>query len=164
MKIAAAARIFASHYQIVVCDDVSAFTEETNWRDGDLEKGFAGNERFRMVCTEADMNDHWVEVLIAESPPDFDPWQRVTCVGLKCISGRVHVMSVIDDDPPISLDLPEGEYSVFVAGCNLGIDQNSLGEEGDLTDEQLAKRKDLEWYRIFLVPGNPEKMGKLKDT
>jgi len=60
-------------------------------------------------------------------------------------------------------EVVQGEYSVFVAECNLGIDQNSLGEEGDLTDVQLAKRKDLEWYRIFLVPGKPAKMGKIKD-
>lgn len=158
-----AARIFASHYQLVICADPTAFTEETNWGGGDAERGFAGNERFRMVGTEADLNDHWVEVKVVEEPPELESWQRVTCVGLRCSSGRIHVMSVIDDEPPISLDLPQGDYSVFVAGCNLGVDQNSLGEEDELTDEQLAHRKDVEWYRIFIVPGTPTQVGRLKD-
>ncbi|MEL6554862.1 MAG: hypothetical protein AAFQ63_15555 [Cyanobacteria bacterium J06621_11] len=72
-------------------------------------------------------------------------------------------MSVIDHEPPISVNLPKGDYSVFVAGCNIGIDQLSLGEDADLTDEQIAVRKDLEWYRIFLVPGKPVQQGRIKD-
>ncbi len=163
MQILAATRIFASHYQLAICDDPMAFTEESNWGEGDLERGFAGNERFRMVGTEADLNNHWVEVAISDEPPDPEPWQRITCVGLSCNTGRIHIMSVIDNEPPISLDFPKGDYSVFVAGCNIGVDQLSLGEDGDLTDEQLATRKDLEWYRIFIVPGKPIQQGRLKD-
>lgn len=140
-----------------------AFTEDSNWGEGDSKRGFAGNDSFRMVGTEADLNDHWVEVAIADAPPDLEPWQRVTCVGLSCNTGQIHIMSVIDNDPPISLDLSKGDYSIFVAGCNIGIDQLSLGEEDELTDEQLAARKDLEWYRIFIVPGKPLQQGRIKD-
>lgn len=163
MQIVAATRIFASHYQLVICDDIMAFTEESNWGKGDYERGFAGNSRFRMVGTEADLNDHWVEVAIADEPPNLEHWQRITCVGLSCNTGRIYVMSVIDYEPPISVDLPKGDYSVFVAGCNIGIDQLSLGEDTDLTDEQIAVRKDLEWYRIFLVSGKPVQQGRIKD-
>lgn len=163
MRTDAAARIFASHYQLVICDDTSAFTEESNWGDGDTERGFAGNEHFRMVGTEADLNDHWVEVEFSESPPELGNWDRVTCVGIHCSSGQIHVMSVMDQEPPISLEIPPGEYSAYVAGCNLGVDQYSLGEEGVLTDQQLAERNDLEWYRIFIVPGKPDQVGRLKD-
>ncbi len=162
MKCNAAARIFASHYQLVVCDDPAAFTEETNWTPADTERGFAGNERFRMVATVADLNDHWVEVLLSEAPPSLEQWERVTCVGLDCSTGKLHVMSVLDDVPPITLDLPQGSYSAYVAGCNLGVDQNSLGEEDELTDEQLAQRKDVEWYRVFIVPGKPVNVGRIK--
>mgnify|MGYP007059408995 CR=1 FL=1 len=164
MNSKAAARIFASHYQLVICDDPTAFTEETNWREGDVERGFAGNDRFRMVGTEADLNDHWVEVWVAHEPPSLDSWDRVTCVSLQCTTGTVHVMSVIDNVPAISLMLPVGDYAVYVAGCNLGIDQNSLGEDQRLTDEQLAQRKDLEWYRIFITPGRPPQVGRVKDA
>lgn len=159
----AAARIFASHYQIVICDDPAAFTEETTWGDDDVERGFAGNPHYRMVGTEADLNDHWVEVQLCADPPPFDPWERVTCVSVLCSTGKLHVMSVIDAEPPITIDVPVGTYSAYVAGCNLGIDQGSLGEEKELTDEQLAQRKDLEWYRVFIVPGEPSQVGRLKD-
>jgi len=162
MQSDAAARIFASHYQLVICDDIAAFTEETNWGDGDVVRGFAGNEHFRMVGTEADLNDHWVEVQLADEPPTLEPWDRVTCVSLTCSTGKIHVMSVIDEMPAISLDVPDGEYSVYVAGCNLGVDQNSLSEEDELTDQQLAQRKDLEWYRLFIVPEKPGAVGRVK--
>ena len=71
-------------------------------------------------------------------------------------------MSVIDDKPTITIDVPKGTYSVYVAACNLGVDQNSLGEDAELTDEQLASRKDLEWYRIFIVRGTPNRVGRLR--
>lgn len=162
MQSHAASRIFASHYQLVICDDTAAFTEDTNWGDSDDERGFAGNEHFRMVGTEADLNDHWVEVRLVDEPPSLEPWDRVTCVSLTCSTGKIHVMSIIDDTPPISLDVVEGEYAVYVAACNLGVDQHSLGEADELTDEQLAQRKDLEWYRLFIVPGKPAKVGRVK--
>lgn len=163
MQILGAARIFASHYQLVICDDPGAFSEASNWGRGDVERGFAGNEHFWMVGTEADLNDHWVEVAIANEPPAPELWQRITCVGLRCSTGQIHVMSVIDDTPPLTLSLPQGEYSVFVADCNFGVDQLSLGEDRVLTDEQLAQRQDLEWYRIVIVPGKPLQQGRLKD-
>ena len=163
MQIFAATRIFASNYQLAICDDIMAFTEESNWGEGDSDRGFAGNDRFRMVSTEADLNDHWVEVVIADEPPNLEPWQRVTCVSLSCNTGQIHIMSVVDNEPPITLNLPKGDYSVFVAGCNIGIDQLSLGEDNELTDEQLSARKDLEWYRIFIVLGKPVRQGRIKD-
>ena len=72
-------------------------------------------------------------------------------------------MPVIDQEAPVTADIPEGNYAVYVAGQNLGIDLFSKGENIRLTDEQLAARKDLEWYRIFLVPGIPSHIGRLKD-
>ena len=63
----------------------------------------------------------------------------------------------------VAADIPEGNYAVYVAGQNLGIDLHSKGENVRLTDEELAARKDLEWYRIFLVPGMPSRIGRLKN-
>ena len=73
-------------------------------------------------------------------------------------------MSVMDSEPRITLEVPLGEYSVYVAACNLGVDQQSLGEEHELTDDELMQRKDLEWYRIFVVHGAPLVEGRLKDV
>ena len=160
-----AARLFASHYQIVVCDDPSRpLTDEENWNREKVRQGFAGAPCFRMIGTEADLNNHWIELYAADEPPRFDDWQRVTCVHFRSSNGKVHVMAVIDTVPAISAEIEKGDYAVYVAGQNLGIDQLSLGEDNKLSDAELAERKDVEWYRIFLVPGVPDREGRLKDA
>jgi hypothetical protein len=73
-------------------------------------------------------------------------------------------MSVLGPPPALSADLGKGDYAVYVAGQNLGIDQSRLGEQHRLSDAKIAARKDLEWYRIFLVPGVPPREGRLKDA
>jgi hypothetical protein len=160
-----AARLFASHYQIVVCDDPSRpMTDEENWTDKKVAQGFAGAPPFRMIGTEADLNDHWVELYASDQAPRFDDWQRVTCVHFRSSTGKVHVMSVVDHVPAISAEIAKGDYAVYVAGQNLGIDQLSLGEDKKLSDAEIAARKDVEWYRIFLVSGLPSREGRLKDV
>ena len=152
-----AARVFASHYQFVVCDDPARTVGDgENWNDEKIALGFAGAPTFRMVGTEADLNDHWVELVAASRPPSFNEWQRITCVHFRSTSGKVHVMSVIDSTPPISANIEPGDYAIYVAAQNLGVDQLSLGEDPQLTDVEIAARKDIEWYRLFLVPGKPE--------
>ena len=159
-----AARVFASHYQLVVCDDPARTVGDSeNWNNEKVALGFAGAPTFRMVVTEADLNDHWVELVAASEPPSFNGWQRITCAHFRCTSGKVHVMSVIDNDPPISANIKPGDYAIYVAAQNLGVDQLSLGEDAQLTDVEIAARKDIEWYRLFLVPGKPETEGRLVD-
>lgn len=158
------ARVFASNYQIVVCDDpFRSLESEENWDAEKTRQGFAGVPAFRMIGTEADLNDHWVELVSSDGPPSSDEWQRITCVHFSCGSGHIHVMSVIDTDPPISADIERGDYAVYVAGQNLGVDQSSLGETAKLSDAEIAERKDMEWYRLFLVPGKPKFEGRLVD-
>lgn len=160
-----AARVFASDYQIVVCDDPTKMIEDDeNWGEETFEKGFAGGASFRMIGTEADLNDHWVELVAADAAPALDDWQRVTCVPFRSSTGDVCVMSVVDDTPALSAKIDAGDYALYVAGQNIGVDLLSLGEEGDLTDSELAARKDLEWYRIFIVPGVPDSDGRIKDV
>jgi len=77
--------------------------------------------------------------------------------------GEIHVMSVVDDQPLLSAEIEPGDYAIYAATQNLGIDQLSLGEEGKLTDSELSLRKDIEWYRLFIVPGKPETEGRLID-
>ncbi len=166
LRLLGAARLFASNYQIVVCDDpLSSLASEENWNwdTAKSKRGFAGVPRFRMVGTEADLNDHWVELVSSDQPPSPDEWQRITCVHFHSGSGRVHVMSVIDNNPLISANIKPGDYTVYVAANNLGIDQLSLGEDHKLADAEIAARKDIEWYRLFLVPGKPEVEGRIVD-
>jgi hypothetical protein len=159
-----AARVFASHYQLVVCDDPArTVDDDSNWSDEKVVLGFAGTPTFRMVGTEADMNDHWVELVSTCQPPSFDTWQRITCVHFRSTSGKIHVMSVIDHDPPISANVKPGDDAIYVAAQNIGIDQLSLGEKSKLADNEIAARKDIEWYRLFLVPGKPDVEGRVVD-
>jgi hypothetical protein len=155
-----AARLFASHYQFVICDDPSRMVaDEENWSTS--SRGFAGRPQFRMIGTEADLNDHWVELCLSELSPSLDERERVICVHFRSEKGAVHLMSVVDAVPPITAAIVPGDYAAYVAGQNLGIDQLALGETAELSDAELAARKDLEWYRIFLVPGISAREGDL---
>ena len=159
-----AGRVFASHYQLMLCDDPRRpVPEEANWDNERSSRGFAGDARTRLVGTEADLNDHWVQIEKLGATPSLAEWQRVTLVHFHSETGNLHVMSVLDDEPRVSVQTGVGDFSVYVAGQNLGIDLLSLGEERNLTDDELAARKDLEWYKIFVVPGIPSSDGRIKD-
>ena len=165
-RLLGAARLFASHYQIVVCDDPSrslGSEYDWNWDTEKSKRGFAGVATFRMIGTEADLNDHWVELVLSSEPPSPDQWQRITCVHFQSRNGQIHVMSVIDHHPALSADVESGDYAVYAAAQNLGIDQSSLGETAQLSDAEIASRKDVEWYRLFLVPGKPATEGRVVD-
>ena len=44
------ARLFASNYQLVVCDDpMQTISDRDNWNDEKVARGFAGTPTFRMV-------------------------------------------------------------------------------------------------------------------
>jgi hypothetical protein len=89
-----------------VCTDIDAFDENANWTKDSVKQGYAGTDTFRMIGTDADLNDHWVEAKLSSEPPPLADWHRVTCVSLENRTGQVHVMSVIDDVPPITLHIP----------------------------------------------------------
>lgn len=155
-------RVFASHYQILICDDPTyILQDEENWDDSRSKAGFAGNDHFRMVGTHGDGNDHWVELVAANQSPDLTAWDCVVCVPFVTRTGRIHIASVIDANPVISAELPGGEYALYVACKNPGIDQMSLGENDELTDTELAEREDVERYRVYVVYGRPARTGML---
>jgi Competence protein J (ComJ) len=133
------ARIFASHYQFVVCDDPAGFSDDENWTDEKVARGFAGSARFRMIGTTADLNDHWIELVATDTPPSAHDWQRITCAPFRCETGQVHVMSIIDAEPAMSAAIGAGDYTLYAAAQNMGVDPDDRGEGG-------------EWYRVFLVP------------
>ena len=129
--------------------------DEENWNDEKMAQGFAGAPSFRMIGTEAHLNDHWVELYASDQAPRLDDWQRVTCAHFRSSTGKVHVMSLIDQIPPISAEIGEETMPCYVAGQNLGIDQLSLGEDKKLSDAEIAACKDAEWYRIFWFRAYP---------
>ncbi len=158
------ARLFASHYQMMITDDPRAeITDELNWDDKQVKAGFAGSNNALMVGTEADLNDHWITVYGITETCSFQDYQRVLSLHFVSNTGKIFIMSVIDFEPTISIECLPGDYTIYVCAKNLGVDQLSLEEEGELTDSDLQKRLDLERYDIYIKPGQPEKTGKIKD-
>jgi hypothetical protein len=165
MNTTAAGRIFASHYQILVTDDPRrALPDEGIWDNEAVKRGYTGDARCRVFGTEADLNDHWVEVVVCDGSPAFAVWDRVTCFGFRSETGFLHVLSVIDDAPRITVEVVPGEYAVYAATNNLGKDPVAAVEGEALSDEELSRRKDVEWYKLFVVPGCPEVEGRVKDS
>ncbi len=145
----------------MIYDDPGVFIEDSNWGPGDVERGFAGNDHFRMVGTEADGNDPWVEVAIANEPPAPEPWQRITCVGLRCSTGQVHVMSVIDDKPALSVNVESIQY-LWRAATWVSI--NSVwAKPVSSPTRNWRNAKILNGTKIIIVPGKPPQQGRLKD-
>ncbi|MGB3454953.1 MAG: competence protein ComJ [Litorimonas sp.] len=150
-------RVFASHYQIVLRDGPDAFFDEPteNWTEESHKRGFAGNPRFRMFSTEADLNDHWVELVLRETPVDPRDWHKTLTFDFHCETGTVQVAGILDTDAVITARMAAGPYTVQACSMNPGVDQFSLNEMGPsetLSDETLKRRRDLEWHRIHLVP------------
>lgn len=160
-KTLGAGRIFASHYQFVLCEDPArAMDDAENWTDETVQLGFAGAPAWRMIGTEADLNDHWVELAVSDTPPNPADWHRIICCGFKTASGAVHVMGLMDADPAITAMIAPGPYAAYICGLDLGVDAE--GPQAP-TDAELAARDDVERYRIILVPGGPTDVGVIHD-
>jgi hypothetical protein len=156
MKLLGSSRIFASNYQLMITDSMSReITDEMNWDEDKTKSGFAGDQHTILVGTEADLNDHWVDLYKSDVGPNLDEYQRVFILYFSNETGKVLVSSVI---------VEKGDYTIYVAGKNLGVDQLSLGEETELTDDEYKERLDLERYSIFIVVGKPTVEGKVQDV
>ncbi len=165
MKHLGSSRIFASNYQLMITDSVKrGITDDINWNDEKVERGYAGDQHTLLVGTEADLNDHWVDLYKTDIKPNFDEYQRVLCLHFSSETGKILVLSVIDDEPSIEANIGIGEYTIYFSGNNLGVDQLSLGDESELTDSELRDRLDLERYSIFIVSGKPSIEGKIRDV
>ncbi len=168
-RVLCSGRVFASHYQFVLCEDPERpLADDENWTDALLVQGFAGAPEWRMIGTDADLNDHWIELALGEAAPDGDDWHRIVCCDFQTRSGAVHVMGLMDEDPAISAHVAPGPYAAYVCVLNPGIDQQTTGEleagAPQLSDQELAARDDLERYRVVLVSGAPVRTGVLKEA
>ena len=158
----AAGRVFASHYQIIISNSPSLeIPEDASWNEENSRRGYTGNSNIISFSTEADLNDHWVNVYTVQDVPNLSIYERVLLLPFTCPTGELHVMSVISLEPEMTIQFNPGNYSVYIASRNLGVDQLSLGEEGKLSDLELEQREDLERYDIFLCQGLPEQEGMI---
>lgn len=150
-------RVFANHYQFYLLDsNADPATDMPKWTDAATECGYVSNDQAIGVGTRAHLNDHWVELYFDDDAPDTSGYDRAFHVDLQIASGRLSVQGLADmEDEVYSVDVPNGKYRVHVLAANLGVDQFSTGEineedDQELTDDELAARKDLERYVIVL--------------
>ncbi len=146
------------HYQFVIRDASSSDMELPDYDD----EPFQRTPNAIRVLTEADLNHHWVQVWSADAPPAPCD-DRFVRAPLEIPSGRLLVHSVIDDPgTERAIRIPRGQYTAFICGANLGVDERFLGEDA-VELEHLASRTDLERYRIVLVPGHHGEPAALRE-
>lgn len=153
MRTLAAGRLFADHYQFQVHDaEANPYAEDPGWTEHRARLGYAHTATSVHVGTVAHLNDHWVTVHTADTPPPFRPHQRVVALNVSFPSGRGVVASL--GEPVLEFEVEPGPYVLYVVASNPGVDLMSLDEEGELTDAEIEARTDLERYDLVLVPGH----------
>ncbi len=111
------ARVFASHYQLMITDSMNRMiTDDINWDDDKVKKGFAGDKYIILVGTEADLNDHWVDLYQSDAEPPMDEYQRVIRLPFYSETGNIYISSVTDigTDPSIEAEIGIGEYTIYM--------------------------------------------------
>tara|TARA_A100000171_G_C2058516_1_gene108726 strand:- start:21 stop:494 length:474 start_codon:yes stop_codon:yes gene_type:complete len=143
------ARIIASYNQIALASNWGhQVTDQENWDDEKVARGYAGAPEFRMFSTISDMNNHWVELHYDSHAPDTQKWERVVVSDFHTQDGSVFVSSVIDFEPTIKAIIKPGSHSAYFLGMNIGV---APSPNFQLT-EKSERNIDCEWYRIILVP------------
>lgn len=151
-------RVFADHYHFYLYDsDVEPCDDMPDWDDTALDRGYIANPRVIHVGTRAHLNDHWLEIWLAEAKPATGDADRVFSRSVEVSSGKLAVAGPMDPDQEIlEIAVDPGVYSVQVEAFNLGVDAYSLGELDDAdvepSDEDIAARADIERYRVVIVP------------
>ena len=169
VDILGATRIFADHYQFVLCEEPDRpLADDENWTDAILDRGYAGAPEWRMIGTEADLNDHWIELAVSAEAPNTADWHKIVCCDFHTVSGAVHLLGLMDFEAAITAQVDPGTYSAHICCLNPGVDQQTTGELDAgaemLSDAELQARGDLERYRVVLVPGTPERTGVLYEV
>ncbi|QFU08912.1 hypothetical protein PARPLA_01953 [Rhodobacteraceae bacterium THAF1] len=119
-------------------------TDDENWTDAKLARGFAGSAEARLFVVDAGERTFDVSLHLLDAAPGLEAGRRVICADVANLSGRIEVGGLVDDTPTIAADLPHGEYAAYVSE-----DRHSAASIGT---------PDL---RIVLVPEVPLKRGRL---
>ena len=142
-------RLLASHCQFYAfdasCDPVDPLPDVTEEAS---RRGWARTPFAIHYFTLAQLWDVRLDIFRASEPPGLDDAARMLCHSLQLPTGQLRVGNPIADDNVASVDLPPGEYSLFLRAFNLDVE---AGEE--LDDDAFLERSDLERYELFVVPG-----------
>jgi hypothetical protein len=173
-------RIFADHYQFFVydvgvdpCPESFYSDPEDNRSDiGSYRLGYLTNGRTICFGTEADSNDHWIEVYSSSQVPNFGRAERVIALPLKVDSGRIGITNLLYSYEPIQeVAVDSGVWTAYLLAFNIGSDKYwdqgtaSLREDSEVpSDEQLKANWEFERYQIILVPDFQTPIGVLHRT
>ncbi len=143
-------RIFADHYQFYISDaQADLFEKSLNWMaDDHAKRGYISNGKTVYLGTRADSNDHWLNVYLSDRQPDFDDCAWALAFNIVIESGQIVIASPIEDIAWI--DVPVGNYVIYVLAYNLGVDQLSVNEADEIwMTQNLSKelmRSDMGLY------------------
>jgi hypothetical protein len=153
-----AGRVQTSHFQFSLFDaNVDPGENMPDWAEADFSRrGYITNGQAIGIGTVADLHTPWIEVFLSKAAPNFDDCKRVLAINL-AITSEALILTDIMECLSHRINIKNGEYIVYSLAYNLGV------EGGDeLSDEELEKAKDLERYKIVLVPGRTEHEGVIK--
>ncbi len=151
-------RIFAGHYQFILCDSETEPLDDTpQWNKASTARGFVAGPSAAFIGVRAHLNNVVVAVELANAAPAIDGADRRLSIPLDLPSGRLWVTSLDGLNDPNVVTVPPGRRTCHVLSYNLGVDQMSTGEMlksgGDrrLTDSERFARTDYEHHRVVLV-------------
>jgi hypothetical protein len=160
MKLLGHFRVFAGHYQFLLCDyEADPLESLPRWSAKEVEKGYIATHEAAFITSRANLNDVVISVALAKKPPTATECERELSFPLTVSSGKLLVTSLDGYQTRDSVvSVPAGDYLVYVLSYNLGVDALSTGEVKKLGWKRLSNRQrfartDYEHHRVVLVPG-----------
>jgi hypothetical protein len=155
-------RFFADHYQFYVRDTavkaLDALMSDFPMVGGRQGVDETGPFQFFMFGTFADLNAHWLRLVVSETAPAVEDYEFVACVQFRMKSNELAIDS-IDPEPALTVSLPKGDYSLYVCAKNVGADPND--DAFELPDDEF-KKLPCESYDLIFVPSAAESYGVLR--
>jgi len=146
-ELACRMRLLASHCQFYAfdasCNPVDPLPDVTEEAS---RRGWARTPFAIHYFTLGQLWDVRLDIFRASEPPGLGDAARVLGHALHLPTGRLRVGNPIADNNVASVDLPPGEYALYLRAFNLEVE---AGEE--LDDEAFLERSDLERYELFIV-------------
>lgn len=104
MKLLTEFRLYASYYQFYVHDSKVDTALDDFGEPGDFlhmigshRQGYITNDEVVCFGTDAHLNVHWMQVYLANDPPDFDQAERVIALPLQLNSGKAVISGLFSE-------------------------------------------------------------------
>ena len=154
-------RLFAGHYQFILCDaGADPLREVPRWPKDDFSRGYTVGKSTAFIISKATLNNIVVRVVLSDRRPAVPAdCERHITFNLSLPSGILHVTCLDGLASPNEVQVASGEYEVHVLSFHLGIDEFTTGELRNpnyrkLTDAERFERRDFEHHQVVLLPLN----------